>query len=427
MRPRRLLTAVSIATLCCLGAAAGPAAAQAPGPTGAQGKPVDPKAQLVIARLAPETGDLAPLLDALRTPVKLAVDEINAAGGVNGQPVTLVTGDDGTDTATVARTVETLLGTDGARIIIGPAASPTAAAILGDIKGKALMCSGSNSAAALDQDGPEQSGGLYFRTAPPDSLQGPALAELLLADGRTKVAVLAREDSWLSDVGKSLTDELEQGGAKVVAQRAFAADGGNAESVVAKVLAKKPDSVVVLGQQDDGAKVLQALIAAGAGPAVLPIYTSNGMQSTTFAASVDPANPGAVAGIRGTAPATAPAGLRSPFQAAFASTNIEPVFSAHTYDCTILAALAAVKAKSTDPAKVAKAFTANLRGNQDCDTFASCQALLAAGKSIHWRGASSRFDAFGKFQPDEGVYDVWGYDANGAVVTEPPSSQITIR
>jgi branched-chain amino acid transport system substrate-binding protein len=134
-----------------------------------------------------------------------------------------------------------------------------------------------------------------------------------------------------------------------------------------------------------------------------------------------------VAGIRGTAPAAAPAGIDSPFQSAFAATNVEPLFSAHTYDCTILAALAAVKARSSEPAKLAKAFTANLRGKQDCDTFAACQALLASGTSIHWRGASSRFDRFGEFQPDEGVYDVWSYDGTGAVVTDPPSSQITIR
>ncbi len=427
MRPRRLLTSVSIATLCCLGATSAPVGAQTPGSGATPAKQADAKGKLVIANLAPETGDLAPLLDALRTPVQVAVDEINAAGGVNGAPVTLVTGDDGADLGTVTQTVDRLLATDGARVIIGPAASPTAAAILGHIKGKALTCSGSNSAAALDHGGPEQSGGRYFRTASPDSLQGPALAELLLSDGRSKVAVLAVEGSWLTDVGESLADELEQGGAKVVASRTYAADAGNALSVVAKALARKPDSVVVLGRQDDGAKVVQALIAAGAGPATLPTYTANGMQSTTFAAAVDPANPGAVAGIRGTAPAAAPAGVDSPFQAAFAATNIEPVFSAQTYDCTMLAALAAVKAKSTDPGKLARAFSANLRGDEDCNTFATCQALLAAGTSIHWRGASSKFDTFGKFQPDEGVYDVWGYDATGAVVTDPPSSQITIR
>jgi branched-chain amino acid transport system substrate-binding protein len=423
MRPRRLITSVSVATLCCLGAAIGPATAQTPAPTG----PAADKGKLVIADLAPETGTLSTLLDALRTPVRLAVDEINAAGGVNGQPVTLVTGDDGGDEATVSRTVDALIATNGARVIIGPASSPTAAGILDDVKGKALLCSGSNSAAALDRDGPEQSGGLYFRTAPPDSLQGPALAELLLADGRSKVAILSLEDTWLADVGHALADELEQGGAKVVAQSSYPADGANVASIVAKALAKKPDSVVVLGEQDDGAKVVQALIAAGDGPATLPIYTSNAMQGTGFAALVDPANPGAVAGIRGTAAAAAPAGVDSPFHAAFAATDIEPVFSAHTYDCTILAALAAVKARSTEPAKLAKAFTANLRGKQDCDTFAACQALLAAGKSIHWRGASSKFDNFGKHQPQEGVYDVWGYDATGAVVTDPPSSQITIR
>ncbi len=431
MHRARLLCPASVVTAALLALAlltvapvtrAGAQVAAAPG-NDASGK----NAKLVIASLAPETGDLTSLLDSLRAPVQLAVDEINAAGGVNGQPVTLVAADDGTSVDVVAQTVDTLIKNDEARVIIGPASSPTALGILSDVKDKALMCSGSNTAAQLDQDGPTLSGGLYFRTAPPDSLQGPALAELLLADGRSKVGIVALDDSWLAHVGDSLATELEQGGAKVVADERYNATGGDVTAQVKQVLSKKPDSVVVLGTTSDGAKVVQAMIAAGATPATLPTYTANGMQDAGFGQLVDPTNPAAVAGIKGTAPAASPAGVDSPFQSVFATKDIEPVFSAHSYDCTILAALAAVKAKSDDPAKMAKAFTANLKGRADCNTFAACTALLAKGKSIHWRGASSSFDKFSKNQPGEGVYDVWSYDATGGVVTEGPASQITIR
>ena len=42
---------------------------------------------LVLGALLPQSGDLAVIYDALRVPVQIAVDEINAAGGVNGRPV----------------------------------------------------------------------------------------------------------------------------------------------------------------------------------------------------------------------------------------------------------------------------------------------------------------------------------------------------
>ena len=50
---------------------------------------------LTIGQLAPLTGPIAIISDAFTVPVKLAIDEINLSGGVNGKPVGLVVADDG--------------------------------------------------------------------------------------------------------------------------------------------------------------------------------------------------------------------------------------------------------------------------------------------------------------------------------------------
>jgi branched-chain amino acid transport system substrate-binding protein len=117
--------------------------------------------------------------------------------------------------------------------------------------------------------------------------------------------------------------------------------------------------------------------------------------------------------------------VESPFQDVFAATGADPIFSAYYYDCTILSALAAVKAKSDGATDIAKVFAANLKGRA-CNTFATCKDLLESGKKIHWQGASGNFDKFPKNQPAQGVYDVWSYDDSAEVVTEDPSSQIKI-
>ena len=88
---------------------------------------------LVIGSLAPETGELSAIIDSLRVPVRIAVDEINAAGGVNDAPVTLVTGDDGTDAEVASQTLDRLLTVDKADVIIGPADDGTALGILDKI------------------------------------------------------------------------------------------------------------------------------------------------------------------------------------------------------------------------------------------------------------------------------------------------------
>ena len=52
---------------------------------------------LKLGALLPVTGDLASIGANMPEAVKLAVDEINACEGVNGQPVTLITEDSQTD------------------------------------------------------------------------------------------------------------------------------------------------------------------------------------------------------------------------------------------------------------------------------------------------------------------------------------------
>ncbi|HUV11634.1 MAG TPA: ABC transporter substrate-binding protein [Acidimicrobiia bacterium] len=416
MRRNRLIKLASVVTVACLGAALSVV------PAGAQGA-----GGLVIGSLAPETGDLSAIVESLRTPVQIAVDEINAAGGVGGADVTFVTGDDGTDPEVAGQSLDTLVTSDKANIIIGPASSGTALGILPKIKtDDVLVCSGSNTSAQLTNDGPKKSGGRYKRTAPPDGLQGPALSELVLADGNSNVGILVRNDSYGVGFGKSLAKALEQGGATVVANVAYDPEAASFDADVQKVADESPDAVVIIGFNDDGAKVVQTMIGKGIGPADIGIYTADGMQGSSFGETVDPANPGVVAGIKGTAPAAAPAGIESPFQDVFDATGVDPIFSSYYYDCTILAALAAVKADSTSAKAMAKAFAKNTKGSNECNTFSTCKDLLESGEKIRYSGASSTFENFGKNEPKSGVYEIWSYDAAAEVVAQDASTQISI-
>jgi branched-chain amino acid transport system substrate-binding protein len=198
---------------------------------------------------------------------------------------------------------------------------------------------------------------------------------------------------------------------------------------VQKVARSKPDAVVVLGFDTDGADVVRTMIGQGLGPQQVAVYTADGMRTDTFGQLVDPNNAGVVAGIKGTAPAAAPAGVQNPFLEKFAATGLEPVFSAYYYDCTSLSALAAEKAKSDDPAKLKRVLAANTRGKVRCNTFADCKAALDKKKTIQYQGASAvfpRMNDFGKFEPGAGAYEVWAFDASARDILEPPERQIRI-
>ncbi|SBT53747.1 ABC transporter substrate-binding protein [Micromonospora narathiwatensis] len=172
------------------------------------GKKAD-DAPLVIGGLLPKTGDLALAYPPLAAAAALAIREINAAGGVLGEPVTWIDGDDGTNPEVAKATVASHVA-KGVHVIIGAAASGISRAVLPDVVAAGrILFSPSNTDAGLttvdDKD-------LYFRTAPPDSLQGRALADVILRDGPHKVAIVARKDSYGQGFQENVRAELERAG-----------------------------------------------------------------------------------------------------------------------------------------------------------------------------------------------------------------------
>jgi len=420
-----------IAKLASIVAVAGVVAATLAAGIGAAGageeKRDNVNGSLELGQLASQTGQLSGIVQSLTVPVTMAVDEINAAGGVLGKPVTYTLADDATDPETASESLEGLLEDAKVDAIMGPTSSGITLNLLDEVSRRGvLMCSGSNASADLST---ADSGGYYFRTTPSDRLQGPALAKVVLGDGHKKVGILGRRDTYGVTLSESTTKALEKGKAKVVADVLYDPDATTFDKDVQKVVDKKPDAVIVLGFESDGSDIVRTLTAKGLSPQQFPVYAADGMRTNAFPTLLDPNNPAAAAGIKGTSAATQPAGVQSPFLDAFNATGIDPIYSAFYYDCTVLTALAAEKAKSDDPAKMKDVFAANTRGREECRTFADCKRLLDEGKTIHYEGASAAFrhmNKFGKFEPNAGVYEVWQFDGNGRDVTEPPETQIRV-
>ena len=105
---------------------------------------------LTIGQLAPQTGSLSSIVPSLTTPVTTAIDEINAAGGVFGQPVSYSVANDGDKPDIALGSLETLLESGSADAIMGPASSGVMLGMLDDVRARhVLMCSGSNTSSDL--------------------------------------------------------------------------------------------------------------------------------------------------------------------------------------------------------------------------------------------------------------------------------------
>ncbi|GAA4307979.1 ABC transporter substrate-binding protein [Klenkia terrae] len=233
----------------------GPAPA-APGTTGAP---------LVIGSLTPQTGSLAYQGPQQIAALTLAVTDVNAAGGVLGNPVQLNTGDSGdasTDTAT--QTADRLLQ-QGANVIVGASSSGVTLTVIDAVTqaGVAMISPASTSDRLTDY----ADNGLFFRTVPPDTLQARALADLIGGDGNNTVGILALNDPYGTGLADNTAADLISDGLDEDSIRSLVYDptAANFDSEVSQMVEFNPDAILVIGFEETS-RIIEGLNAQGIGP-----------------------------------------------------------------------------------------------------------------------------------------------------------------
>jgi branched-chain amino acid transport system substrate-binding protein len=368
---------------------------------------------LTIGSLTPQTGDLAVLGPPQAKAIQLAVQDINEAGGVNGAPVKLLEADDGTNEDVAADSVTKLLD-DNVDAIIGAAGSTISLAVIDEITGAGVVqCSPSNTGAVFTT---YEDAGLYFRTAPPDNLQASVLSDKIIADGKSKIAIIALNNDYGKPFAELLETDLSEGGAEVVETVLYDPKGTNFDADVTKIKDASPDSVVVIAYPDTGAKILASMIEQGVGPQDVAVYVTDGLQSSDLAESVNPDDPSVLQGVVGTAATSAGSAEFTTAFEAFAP-GVDQIYSAHAYDCVNIIALAAVKAKSDSPTDFASEINEITQNGEKCTSFASCKDLLDEGKDIDYEGASGPLDFIDVGEPAAGTYDVYQFGTDGKFTT----------
>lgn len=227
---------------------------------------------LKIGTLLPVTGSLAFLGPPEIAGVDLAIKEINEAGGVLGKPVELVEGDSGDTPEFANQTVDRLLG-ENVDAIVGAAASGISLSVIDKITGAGVVqFSPANTSDRLTTY-PDK--GLYFRVAPPDLLQGAAIAKLVADDGATNVAIIARNDAYGTGLAEVVQKTLEDAGITVSVVKIYEPDAGTFDAEVSEMAAASPDAVVVIGFEESS-KILRTMVENGIGPHDVMTYGCDG-------------------------------------------------------------------------------------------------------------------------------------------------------
>lgn len=373
---------------------------------------------LRVGTVLPQTGDLSALGPPMVEAVKLAVQEINEAGGVLGEDIVLVEGDSGTNESVASDAVDQHLR-DNVDAIIGAASSRISLSIIDKVTGaEVVQCSPSNTGAAFttyEDDDP----GYYFRSAPPDNLQGPALAQVITQDGFSQVGIIALNDEYGQGFAGFLAEALEDAGATVVANVPYDPAGTEFSADVQQLADANPDAVALLGFPDTGSKILQEMIARGIGPDDIGVYGADGMQDAELGQKVDPENPDVVEGFKGTAPSSQGSEEFSEAFSEFAP-DTQTIFSAHAYDCMNLLAMAAEQAGTDDPREFRELIVDLTKDGEVCEDFASCKEIMDADGDPDYQGATGDLNFTPPGEPGEGDYEVWELeveDGEGSIET----------
>ena len=195
---------------------------------------------------------------------QLAIDEINAAGGVNGKMLELVVEDSKCSAQDAITAYNKLTDVDGIKIILGTSCSSAmlGAAPLAEAEGVVMF-----SGLATNPDIAE-AGDYIFRTALNDAQLGIDVGNVLWSDGVRTLATIAETTDYAEGVRKASSDRFVQLGGALVGEESFSSDTTDFRSQMTKLLAAEPDALFVAAQAEftGGTVVKQARELGYTGP-----------------------------------------------------------------------------------------------------------------------------------------------------------------
>ncbi len=198
--------------------------------------------------------------DEVRKGIDLALEEINAAGGVKGTPLNVIYKDDETKPSVARQEVESLIQDDHIRLMIGGVASPVMMEI-GPIANKAhvILLSPSASSPAVTQ-----LGHYVFRIHPSDILEGTNMAELARDLGIEKMAVFAVDNEFGRGLRDVFADRYRSKYRQIVESFDFPEGGGDVLSgMVEKTKEAHPQGIYIVGYMNDVATLIKMFREAG--------------------------------------------------------------------------------------------------------------------------------------------------------------------
>jgi ABC-type branched-subunit amino acid transport system substrate-binding protein len=349
-----------------------------------------------------------------------AATAVNAAGGVLSNKVACSSVDTRGDPADAVTAAAKMLATTSHIFgVLGPS-SDEADATAPLINAAKVTMFADTGEASFDQTKLQY----FWRMTPADDVLGYAMALYAKRKGYLRAAAVFGNDVGSQSVVPTLLKGYSALGGKMVLNEKIALGQTSYQPEVEQIIAAKPQVIFTEASPQAASTILAELQQLGH---LIPVIGSD--------ATVEPSWLQAVAGAIGKpalskyfvgaipyAPASGPAWqvynkyvLSTPGVTKPASQWSSDSYSMVDYDGVIVMALAAVAAKSTNPAvynKYIEAVTTASSTAQTVNSYAEGLAALKAGKKIDYVGATGII-AWNQWHNSTGGFEITGYQPNG--------------
>lgn len=217
--------------------------------------------ELVIGSYSSNTGATATFGVFQKNGIEMAIEEINAAGGINGKKIKHINYDNKSDNDETLAVVNRLISQDNVLAVLGEATSGKSkigAQVAQQNKVVMLSPSATN---------PEvtQIGNYIFRSCFVDPFQGYVMAKFMTENLKFKKAAILRDIKSDYSVGLSnvFTQELKKMGGEIVDDISYQEGDIDFKSQLTSIKAKNPDVIFVPGYYNEVALLAKQLKEMG--------------------------------------------------------------------------------------------------------------------------------------------------------------------
>jgi branched-chain amino acid transport system substrate-binding protein len=215
--------------------------------------------EVVVGSVTPLSGKLAVYGEGFQQAMLLALEEVNAAGGINGKSMKILYEDNNSTAKDSVSAIQKLITVHKLPLIFGPAASSNFLAVCPIAQENKTILIGAESAAAEIS----KCGDYVFRVFPSDELQGKGASELALSLGYREVVLTYINNDWGVGLGKVFKDNFLKGGGKIIDE--FSHDEGKTDyrSEILRIKKDNPKAAVNLTYIKEGATMLKQAYETG--------------------------------------------------------------------------------------------------------------------------------------------------------------------